>query len=144
MPTTPANLDKLKQAAAILKAVIRADESNDTTYDNDYDPTPALRAAVTLIEAVKFSIDQDEDRCFRANGRFPTRDDSSPLIEAYCIIKACIAMEDTGADWGLTWAMLPAVRLIDEVITRRKPPSARAKRTHDGNVVSLSGGAVNT
>ena len=143
MPITQAMLDKLKQAVSILKAVIDAYDSGE----GGYDLAPALCAAVTLIEAVKIGIDEDEARCFRANGRFPTRDDSAPLIEAGCIITACIGMEATGADWGLTWAMLPAVRLIDEVIARRQPPSTRAKRpkpTTGGNVVPLIGGAANS
>jgi hypothetical protein len=125
----------LIQASSILHACQDASDNGE----GGYDLAPALRVAVTLLEAAEAGFSMEEDQHGRG-----TRDDSSPLIEAYSILKACISMEATGADWGLTWALLPVVRLVDGVIKRRQSGrprtgkrSARTKPGLAGNVVSL-------
>jgi hypothetical protein len=72
---------------------------------------------------------------------------STKLLEAGGILKACIVTHTTahGMDWDMTWPLLPAVRLIDELIADMRPQPDRRPRRRErsaGEVVRLIGGTV--
>jgi hypothetical protein len=118
----PVIRDDLTQAASILKAVISASDCDDC---RSYDLAPAMRAAVTLLDAV-----HDDDRL-----PDPSR---MKLLEAAGIVKACIVADTTAHGAGdLSWPLLPAVRLIDEVIGRRPTRPRTRPRSARKNVVRL-------
>jgi hypothetical protein len=83
MPTQPANLERLTEAANLLRAVISAHDCDDSL---DYDLAPELRVVVTLI-----------DGC-QASAQPPT----PKLNEAGCILKVCIVTHTEPRVWR--WA----------------------------------------
>jgi hypothetical protein len=111
----PANLERLTQGTSIVKACISAHECDAC---RNYDLAPALRAAVWLIDEA-----QAGDRLTVAN--------RTKLLEAGGILRACIVTDADGAhglDWDLAWPLLPAVRLLDDVIADLRPAARRVRQ----------------
>ena len=126
VPTNPpSNLERLTQALSILRAVISAHDCDDSL---GYDLAPALRAAVALIDEA-----EDGDRLPDAL--------STKLLEASGIVKACVVTHTTahGFDWDVSWALLPVVRLIDEVIADLRPRSDHRPRARRRSAATWCG-----
>jgi hypothetical protein len=106
MPTLPTDLERLTQAATIVRTCISA---HDNDVELECDIAPALRVVVTLLE------DTNDDESLPDASH-------TTLCEAAGVVKVvCIAADCPEHDVNLSWPLEVAARLIHEVISRLPP-----------------------